>query len=253
LQTLLAAESRVSPIPFLIAGADDHLFLDLLGQVVASRGGLEAYRELCGQAKKSGGAVQPVLAAVLAPSPSGAKTGEPPLSLAQLVAEIKDWQTRAWLHPNWWDFTPTDVRQCAQGGQSRLVVQYLHDHREMELSYLENCISLPFLVKLNAQNQLLVAPLVAGARLKGSRWQDPSAAFLLWLGSAEGQSILARESGEAPTLLAIGAPDIQSRQVRDWTASFRSVQGFSRDGFTDPALMAEFATQLRAEIRAGKK
>ena len=220
----------------VIAGKDDDLLLDIIGQIVASTNGYEAYTALCSQSLD-----------VTAPEAFAAS--QP--AFTEAIHILSDWQKSKWLHPNWLDLNVQSSQKLIEMKQALFVIQTLEQHRQIDRSVLTEGKATRFL-EVGTKTRIMTAPTIVGCIPIKGRWVQAAQDFLSWLMSEEGQKVLSQDTGLAPTVLSIAAPDTQAREVRSWASASQIIQGWSKDGFTDKKTRTEFAAKLREYIQRNK-
>jgi hypothetical protein len=231
-----ATIKKTGAIPAVIAGKDDESLLALVAYLVAGPRGLEPYEELC-QEIASGKGFEEII---------GLEPGEAGLSLSQALAPLVSWVRKGYLPPSWLEMDKAAVKNLVERGNAAMFMVLLSDHRAIGAQSLESFETLRFPAFPGREASSVVGPmLAAGIPVKGGS-EKLARGFLAYCASAEGQARLCAGTGNAPTVAAVSAPDIQARDVRQWAImSERVLQGPAVDGFTDTREAAAFAQDLR--------
>jgi hypothetical protein len=220
---------------FAFNGSSDTLLLDIIGQMLISAYGKNAYRELCNLSLKN-------------TSAKDISTRMPAFS--ETLTLLNNWRASGWLHPNWKDFTEQTAEELFRADILSYTAQYLSAHRRVARDVLYQGQSLPFLeLRGGTARPIMTAPITAMGLPSTGRWQQETKSLAAFLVRVTTQELLSQRSMLAPVNLSSKAADVQARAVRDNAAIATILQGFSLDGFLNAKQRRAFAAEVRSLLR----
>lgn len=241
---LAAYRDPVGPA-LLFAGGDDETLLGILSLLCVSELGKPGYDRAV-EAIRGSASFDLAMDAPLGSGASGFGA-----SLRSLAGRIVAWKSAGYLHPEWQNLQPKDLRSYLQKGYGFIILAPLSFRRSVDYQSVYRFGSAPYPAAVRGDT--LVAPMSAAwfhprssvaaqAEAVQARMLDPDTAYAM-----------AKATGRATALSAARAPDVQAADALSWAAGSQNVVGgLYRDAFADAALARAFAARLRDWIRTAK-
>lgn len=224
--------------PIICAGSRDRDLLLLVGTLLHTQYGLDAYMALVTEIRK-GSTFETILAET---------------NLDDVLETLLSWRRDRLLHPQWLEMTGVDLEAFMKFDNTAFVFLPLSARRELDPKIAEKYASIAVPPEVKASSYPLTAPVYAGLRLRNELFADTAEQFLYSLVQEDMQSLLSRESGLAPSNAKTTVPDKQAYEVRYWAAASRVlVPDPVTAAVDDPARLASFAEEIRTYIRNGGK
>ncbi|HOX31833.1 MAG TPA: hypothetical protein PLB91_05845 [Spirochaetales bacterium] len=245
LEAACAALARLAPGPLLVAGADDPTLVALVGQLLAERGGGEAYAALAALLARSKDPLDALEAGL--PARGGGTT-----SLAAALDELASWERSGWLPPAWLSYGRETSLRYLKAGRPALLACFLSQRRAVDYATVSDYGSSLLVLGEGSPSPPLSARILAAAGPAKPRRAAEAERLLGFLLSERGQGILARSMGAAPASSAVPAPDSIAHDSRARAGSAGLILGgLAADSGKDPALLA---SRFRAYLlEAGRK
>ncbi|HPA11485.1 MAG TPA: extracellular solute-binding protein [Treponemataceae bacterium] len=224
--------------PIICAGSRDQDLLLLVGTLMHTQYGLDAYRLLVTEIRKG--------------SPFDTILSE--TRLADVLETLLSWRRDRLLHPQWLEMTGEDLAAFMRFDNAVFVFMPLSARRNLDPKTAEKYTSIAVPPEVKASSYPLTAPVYAGMRIRNELFADAAEQFLYSLVQEEAQIRLSRDTGLAPANAKAPVNDKQAYDVRYWAAASRVlVPDPVTAAVDDPARIASFAEEIRTYIRDGGK
>lgn len=205
LNYLYKAKSQVFS-PFFCAGADDRILTALVGSLVESRGGLDAYKALITELK-AGTDFEELLDKEL---------GSSKITLRYILDVIKKWPEDGLVHPNWYNGQKSDLIFFAHDNQVGVFLTFLNDHRNIPFETISKYESFVMPPVSSRTEFGIIAPAISCMLLTENA---NSKRYLAGFFTSEAQEELSNLTKLAPVHSRAQAYDKQADDVRYWAAS----------------------------------
>ena len=224
--------------PIICAGSRDRDLLLLVGTLLHTQYGLDAYMDLVTELR-NGSNFDTILSET---------------RLVDVLEALLSWRRDRLLHPQWLEMTGEDLSAFMKFDNAAFIFLPLSARREIDPKIAEKYASIAVPPEVQASSYPLTAPVYAGIRLRNELFADTAEQFLYSLVQEDTQSLLSRETGLAPANAKTTVPDKQAYDVRYWAAASRVlVPDPATAAVDDPARIASFAEEIRTYIRDGGK
>lgn len=232
------ALSKAGYMPIAFAGGDDESLLALASYFIAGPRGLGPYDAFCRNAAE--GMDFDRLAELELDGPGGGFT------VASALAPLIGLMKKGYVPGAWQGMKVTDVRNLVERGNAAMFMVFLSDHRGINASALERFSTIRF-PSFNASiNPSVYGPMLAAGLPASGGAKRLAESFLAYCIGVDGQNALCSASGQAPTVAAVSALDLQARDVRQWAImSERIIQGPRADSGLTGGKTAALASALR--------
>ncbi len=220
--------------PILCAGAEDQDLLLLLGSLIESRSGPEAWEK--------------TVAGLRAANDFTEALSDP--FLQDALGELRRWRSERLIHPEWLRITRADILGFMENDQAVMVLFPLSFHRAIANRTIERFETLFFPTARLSSPRSLTAPALLAIQLKTGRRTVEGPRLLETLVSPAFQKRLSAATGLAPVNSIAETADKQASDVRFWVAaSGRPLPDIGSAAFSEQTRIAAFATWIREQLR----
>lgn len=235
LKSIASTAKGNSASPIIFAGSDNAMVIDLLGVLVESLEGKEAYLEKCRRTYEIFQENQWDLASV---DPVHNK------ELKEMFSEelkiIMEWKNEGLISKEIWNYTQADVNSFMKNRPVAVAFMTLSAHRTVDQSAIQLYKSLPelseetmtyFPSQIPTSRRSMITPVTAIVPLSQDKFVDYTIKHLLM---PSVQESLGNRTGIAPVLASVNCGDIQSDDARFWVAATQPpLMPMSEEAFCD--------------------
>jgi len=247
---LLQLEKALKDLPFkgasplLIAGGNDQEFSRFMASMIIAMGGVPAYEKLIAEI----GTNQTLSNLIDIDLQLASRK---PFSLRAVILQLSAWKKAGYLHPDWYDMKPADLKVFVEGSIGYFITQSLSLRRDIASNSLIHYESGIF--PGNQGRTALVAPILAAALPANTPASETITALLTFAMSQAGQDILTRTSGLAPASSSATAADKQASDVRNWASQNQNLYaGLAEDSCGTTQKASAMLEELRILIRQNR-